>query len=447
MAPNAYTLLMNSKPHAHLSRDSDAHAYDNVMDAIDAETLERKTRRAYPVVTPVGSVKDDASRDEDTIRTSEVEVHEPRRSTDSDPYAASFLPEAGGPGGVLVSKSSTATAQSSNLAGSSINRDSYSKDSEATYPSLGRTDSSAYKDSLGEESRTTASNASTVLAFGAVNPAYRQSLRESDNTDESKNDYQGGSDTGARSRETASIFATNASAESPSLGGLETPLGSRVSVLRDSFNEKIRQQQEAGKRQSTTSNDYYPLLRQRSRSPTRAHSPANDGEANRKISAETYMEQAADTRRESYTSTTNGRPSGFSSFNAEGWDEFERDLNRKVSQSTTLKPIAENSRPPSINPPSPSHVPGKAFLGRSVTGSDGSNTSGSVSIDKHVRDAYLPRDSSPAPTPNQAPEEYEFGSVFRRVGSVPSAPPPPAGRTVPFAPTLSIPNAPPPPPL
>ena len=148
--PNAYTLLMNSKPIKEIQRDSDAHAYDNVMDEIDAETLQKKTssRRPYPVVTPTGQIHEQIRESDET---SNEQVYQPRSSVSSDPYAASFISGGGGGGGgTLTNQSSNATRQSSNLAPSYINRDSLSKDSEGMYPSLERTraDSTLVKESL-----------------------------------------------------------------------------------------------------------------------------------------------------------------------------------------------------------------------------------------------------------------------------------------------------------
>ena len=291
-APNAYTLLMNSKPMKESQRDSDAHAYDNVMNAIDAETLEKKSssRRPYPVVTPTGQIHEQVT---ETDETAEEKVYQPRSSLSSDPYAASFLP--GGEeqrtksdvGSTLEHKSSNATRQSSNLAPSSINRDSLAKDTDSLYPSLERTDSSPSKTStglLGRGHSEKSADESTFLGFGAVNPAYRQSFRESENTSEMIGDYNIDPDAGIR--KSTAVFATDLSGESPSLQRTDSTSSEngRVSRLRDSFNEKSRRFE---KTESVASGDYYPLLHDKRKAPDGESTKEGANPVTRKISTET----------------------------------------------------------------------------------------------------------------------------------------------------------------
>ncbi len=428
MAPNAYTLLMNSKPNRDAAgvRDSDAHAYDNVLDAIDAETLERKqksSRRPYPVVTPNGQIQEPSGSGHvghDEAMTSGGA----RRSVDSDPYAASFL---GGSrsagGGTLENKPSTATGVSSDLAGSSINRDS-----EGLYG--GSSDSSSpYKSSLGRgDSQVTGSHDSAADGFGAVNPAFRQSFRESENTDQINQAYRVDPDTGLREpTSTTGIFATRTSAESPSLQPDVTR--NRVSKLRDSFNEKSKRQFQRG--ESVASGDYYPLMR------------SGGDEVSRKVSAETYLEQSVappsgDRQRESSASGASGMiPSEDrqppKAFDAKAWDEFDKDMNRKVSRNTNLKTISESSRPPSLNPTTKNSI----YIKRDSGKANGSDQKEVIRIDKSARDSYYRRESGSSPVSDDA---YGYASL---PDGVPAAPPPPPGKS---AATSASPPPPPPPP-
>ena len=357
-APNAYTLLMNSKPIKEAQRDSDAHAYDNVMNAIDAETLEKKTssRRPYPVVTPTGQIHEQVT---ETDEPAEGTVYQPRSSLSSDPYAASFL--SGGEGGrgvdynhesSLEHKPSIATRQSSNLAPSSINRDSLAKDSESIYPSLERTDSSPSKtstDLLGREDskKSTSNDESALFGFGAVNPAYRQGFRDSENTSDMSGDYSVDPDTGLRKSTT--VFTTNSSGESPSLHRTDSSTlleNGRVSRLRDSFNEKSRRFE---KTESLASGDYYPLLHDRPKSQARESTTDDVSPITRKTSTETYLEQSAvvqsEKKRESFVLEEDPSEHDYSNEeSSRGWDDYDKDKERKVSHGTNLKTIDEDPR-------------------------------------------------------------------------------------------------------
>ena len=465
---------MNSKPIKEAQRDSDAHAYDNVMNAIDAETLEKKTssRRPYPVVTPTGQIHEQVTETDETAADT---VYQPRSSLSSDPYAASFL--SGGEGGrgvdhtdgsSLEHKPSNATRQSSNLAPSSINRDSLAKDSESIYPSLERTDSSQSKtstDLLGREDsrKRTSDDESALLGFGAVNPAYRQGFRDSENTSDMSGDYSIDPDTGLRKSTT--VFTTNSSGESPSLhrNDSSTLENGRVSRLRDSFNEKSRRFEKA---ESVASGDYYPLLHDRPKSTVRESTMDDVSPMTRKTSTETYLEQSAvvqpEKKRESFVLEEDSSEHDYTNEeNSRGWEDYEKDKERKVSHSTNLKTIDEDPRLSTASYDSNRTDSVQYGQNNRVD----SKKRESFNIEKHVRDNMAPKESHrPAsPLARQISEDASsrnsnasYGYATFQEGFIPSPPPPPpTGASVPKAPLpppapgvgSSVPQPPPPPPL
>ena len=441
-----------------IQRDSDAHAYDNVMDAIDAETLEKKksSRRPYPVVTPTGQIHDQVM---ETDETSNEQIYQPRSSVSSDPFSASFISEGGGP---LVNKSSNVTRQSSNLAPSSINRDSLSKDSEGMYPSLERTDSSPSKDSFTtsreNSQKRTSSNKSKLMAFGAVNPAYRQSFRESDNTSDMRHDYTVNPDTGLRQ---SSVFATNASAESPSLHRDSSSIeNGRVSRLRESFTKKSRRFE---KTESVASGDYYPLMHDSPRSPMKQSSVDDGSPITRITSTETYTEQAnvmlPEKKRESFVFDEDPTRDYTNDEDSKSWDEYEKDKDRKVSPSTNLKTIAEDVR---LSPANYDNMKDEKMNSGDNTVESNDNKRESFNIERHIRETIKPRESqqqsfklnrqiSEDTSSYRNSSDSYYRSSFQE-GFVPNAPPPPKGKSVPQAPAPpssvgTIPQVPPPPPL
>ena len=463
---------MNSKPIKETQRDSDAHAYDNVMNAIDAETLEKKTssRRPYPVVTPTGQIHEQVT---ETDETAEGTVYQPRSSLSSDPYAASFLSGREGGRGVdnthdssLEHKPSSATRQSSNLAPSSINRDSLAKDSESIYPSLERTDSSPSKistDLLGREEskKHTSSDESALLGFGAVNPAYRQGFRDSENTSDMSGDYSVDPDTGLRKSTT--VFTTNTSGESPSLHRADSSTleNGRVSRLRDSFNEKSRRFE---KTESLASGDYYPLVHDRSKSPARESTTDDVSPVSRKTSTETYLEQSAivqpEKKRESFVLEEESSEHEYTNEeNSRDWEDYDIDKDRKVSHSTNLKTIDEDPRLSTA-----SYDSSRANSVQYGQNNRVDSKRESFNIEKHVRDNMANKASHrPVSPARQISEDASsrnsnasYGYATFEEGFIPSPPPPPpTGASIPQVPQpppapgagSSVPQPPPPPPL